>query len=111
MLFALKALLYTYCPLTFSIRNLVRECTWEGRGARSWIFAKQALQKSPLLMLNILKPEEQSAMEYVKTTPLALLFWWHFSSLVCIYSEELGEALVSRFSAHCCRNTVRTNVQ
>ena len=65
------------------------------------------------LMLNILKPEEQLATEYVKTTVVALLFWspWHTASLGCIHSEELGEALMSRFSADCRRNTACTSVQ
>ena len=75
MLLALKALLCTYCPAAFSIATLVRECNWEGRGAGSGIVAKQALEMSLLLMLNILKPEEQLATEYVKTTAVALLFW------------------------------------
>ena len=68
---------------------------------------------SLLLMLNILKPEEQLATEYVKTTAVALLFWsqWYSSSLGCIHSEELGQALLSRFSAHCRRNTAYTSVQ
>ena len=85
----------------------MRECIWEGRGAGSGIVAKQALEMSLLLMLNTLKPEEQLAAEYVKTTAVALPFWsqWHSSSLGCIHSEELGEALQSRFSAHCRRNT------
>ena len=61
MLLALKALLYTYCPAAFSIGTLVRECNWEGRGAGSGIVAKQALEMSLPLMLNILKPEEQLA--------------------------------------------------
>ena len=58
ILLALKALLYTYCLAAFSIATLVRECNWEGRGAGSGIIAKQALEMSLLLMLNILKPEE-----------------------------------------------------
>ena len=68
---------------------------------------------SLLLMLNILKPEEQLATEYVKTTAVALLFWsqGHSACLVCIHSEELGEALLSLFSAHCRRNTACTSVQ
>ena len=68
---------------------------------------------SLLLMLNILKPEEQLTTEYVKTTAVALLFWsqWHSASLGCIHSEELGEALLSQFSAHCRRNTACTSVQ
>ena len=32
MLLALKALLYTYCPVVLTIGPLVRECKWEGRG-------------------------------------------------------------------------------
>ena len=75
MLLALKALPYTYCSAAFSIGTLVRECNWEGRGAGSGIVAKQALEMSLLLMLNILKPEEQLGTEYVKTTAVALLFW------------------------------------
>ena len=49
----------------------------------------------------------------MKTTAVALLFWsqWHSASLGCIHSEELGEALLSRFSAHCRRNTACTSVQ
>ena len=70
MLSALKALLYTYCLAALSIGTLVRECNWEGRGAGS-----RALEMSLLLMLNILKPEEQLATEYVKTTVVALPFW------------------------------------
>ena len=68
---------------------------------------------SLLLMLNILKPDEQLAMEYVKTTAVALLFWsqWHSASLGCIHSEELGEAHLSRFSAHCRCNIACTSVQ
>ena len=108
MLLALNALLYTYCPAALSIRTLVRECNWEGRGAGSGIVAKQTFEMSLLHMLNILyiKPEEQLATEYVKTIAAALLFWSQFqpSSLWCIHSEELGEALLSRFSAHFCRN-------
>ena len=50
------------------------ECNWEGRGAGSGIVTKQALEMSLLLMLNILKPEEQLATEYVKTTAVALVF-------------------------------------
>ena len=113
MFLALKALLYTYCPVAFSIGTLVRECNWEGRGAGSGIVAKQTFETSLLLMLNVLKPEEQLATEYVKTTAVALPFWsqWHSSSLGCIHSEELGEALLSRFSAHCHRNPACTSVQ
>ena len=37
---------------------------------------------SLLVMLNILKPDEQLTTEFVKTTIVALLFWsqWHSSS-------------------------------
>ena len=113
LLLALKALLCTYCPAALSIGTLVRECNWEGRGAGSGIVARQALEMSLLLMRNILKPEEQLATEYVKTTAVALLFWsqWQSASLGCIHSEALGEALLSRFSAHCRRNTACTSVQ
>ena len=86
MLLALMALLYTYCPAAFNIGTLVRECSWEGRGARSVIVAKRALEMSLLLLLNILKPEEQLATEYVTTYAIALLFLsqWHSASLGCI---------------------------
>ena len=113
MLLAFKALLYTYCPAAFSIGALVLECNGEGRGAGSGIVAKEALEMSLLLMLNIVKPEEQLATEYVKTTAVALLFWsrWHSASLGCIHSQELGEALLSRFSAHYRRDIACTSVQ
>ena len=113
MLLALKALLYAYCPAAFSIGTLVCECNWEGRGASSGIVPKQALEMPLLRMLIILKPEEQLATEYAKNTAVALLFWsqWHSSSLGCIHSEELGEALLSRFSAHCRRNIACARVQ
>ena len=54
MLLALKPLLYTYCSTALIIGTLVRECKWEGRGAGSGIVAKEALEMSLLLMLNIL---------------------------------------------------------
>ena len=113
MLLAPKASLYTYYPAALSIGTLVRECNWEGRGAGAGIVAKQALEMSLLLMLNMLKPKEQLATEYVNITAVALLFWsqWHSSSLGCTHSEELGEALLSRFSAHCRRYTACTRVQ
>ena len=81
--------------------------------AGSGIVAKHAIEMSLLLMLNILKPEEQLATEYVKTTAAALLFWGqrHSSSRGCIHSEELGKVLLSRFSARCCRNIACTSVQ
>ena len=65
------------------------------------------------LMVSILKPEEQLATEYVKHIAVALLFWseCHFASLGSIHFEELGEALLSRFSAHRRRNTSCTSVQ
>ena len=49
----------------------------------------------------------------MKTTTVALLFWseWYSSSLGCIHSEDLREALLTQFSAHCRRNTAYTNVQ
>ena len=49
----------------------------------------------------------------MKATAVALLFWsqWHLASLGCIHSEELGEALLSWFPAHCRRNTACTSVQ
>ena len=91
----------------------MRECNGEGLGAGSRIVAKQALEMSLLLIRKILKPEEQLATEYVKTTAVALLFWsqWHSSSLGCIHSEKPGEALLRLFSAQCRRNTACTSVQ
>ena len=90
------------------------ESSWAGGGGvLDGGVAKQGLEMSLLLMLNILKPEEQLATEYVETTAAALLFCshWHSAFLGCIHSEELGEALLSRFSAHCRCNTACTSVQ
>ena len=49
----------------------------------------------------------------MKTDAVALLFWsqWHSASLGCVHSDELGEALLSRLSAHCRCHTACTSVQ
>ena len=70
MLFALKALPYTYCPAAFSIGTLVFECNWAGRGAGSRIVAMQALEMSLLLMLNIPKPCISVMLQFTTKTPL-----------------------------------------
>ena len=77
------------------------------------LLLKQALEMALLIMVNILKSEEQLTTEYVKTTAVALLYWsqWHSSSLGRIHYEERGQSLLSRFSAHCARNIACTSIQ
>ena len=74
MLLALKALLYTYCPAILTIGTVVGECNWAGRGAGCETVAKQALPMSLVVMLHILKPDQQLTRKFAKTTAVALLF-------------------------------------
>ena len=62
---------------------------------------------SLLVVLNILKSEEQLRTEYTETSDVALVFW-HSSSPGCIHSKELGESPLSPFLAHCRRNIACT---
>ena len=49
-------------------------------------------------MMNIIPSEKWLSIEYLRTNTVALLFWsdWHTRALGCLFSEEYGEAMLSR---------------
>ena len=49
-------------------------------------------------MMNIIPSEKWLSTEYLRTNIVALLFWsdWRTRALGCLFSEEYGEALLSR---------------
>ena len=49
-------------------------------------------------MMNIIPFEKWLSTEYLRTNTVALLFWsdWHTRALGCLFSEEYGEAMLSR---------------
>ena len=95
---ALKALLYSYCPALLALGVLVRECNCNGRSLNSSAAAKECIEMSTVLMMNILPSEKWVSTEYLRTNTVALLFWsdWHTRALGCLFSEEYGEAMLSR---------------
>ena len=97
-LLALKALLYSYCPALLALGVLVRECNWNGRSPNSSAAAKECIGMSIVLMMNIIPSEKWLSTEYLRTNTVALLFWsdWHTRALGCLFSEEYGEAMLSR---------------
>ena len=97
-LLALKALLYSYRPALLALGVLVRECNWNGRSLHSTAAAKECIGMSTVLMMNIIPSEKWLSTEYLRTNTVALLFWsdWHTGALGCLFSEEYGEAMLSR---------------
>ena len=97
-LLALKALLYSYCPALVALGVLVRECNWNGRSLNSSAAAKECIGMSTVLMMNIIPSQKWLSTEYLRTNPLALLFWsgWHTRALDCLFCEEYGKAVLSR---------------
>ena len=53
---------------------------------------------STVLMMNIIPSEKWLSIEYLRTNTVALLFRsdWHTRALGCLFSEEYGEAMLSR---------------
>ena len=49
-------------------------------------------------MMNIIPSEKWPSTKYLRTNTVALLFWsdWHTGALGCRFSEEYGEAMLSR---------------
>ena len=49
-------------------------------------------------MMNVIPSEKRVSAEYLRTNTVALLFWsdWHTRALGCLFSEEYGEAMLSR---------------
>ena len=95
---ALKALLYSYCLALLALGFLVRECNWNGRSLHSTAAAKECIGMSTVLMMNIIPSEQWLSTEYLRTNTVALLFWsdWYTRVLGCLFSEEYGEAMLSR---------------
>ena len=97
-LLALKALLYLCRPALLALGGLVRECNWTGRSLNSSAAPKECIGMSTTLMMNIIPSEKWLSTEYLRTNTVALLFWsdWHTRALRCLFSDENGEAMLSR---------------
>ena len=97
-LLALKILLYSYWPSLMALGVLVRECNWNGPSLNSSAPANECIGMSTVLMINIIPSEKWLGTEYLRTNTVALLFWsdWHTRALGCLFSEEYGEAMLSR---------------
>ena len=97
-LLALKALLYSYCPALLALGVLVRECNWNGRSLHSSAAANECMGMSTVLMMNIIPSKKWLSTKYLRTNTVALLFWsdWHTRALGCLFSEQYGEAMLSR---------------
>ena len=104
-LLARKALLYSDCPALLALGVLLRECNWNGRSLHSSAAAKECIGMSIVLMINmiiillILLPSEKwLSTEYLRTNTVAQPFCsdWHTRALGCLFSEEYGEAMLSR---------------
>ena len=95
---ALKALLYSYCPALLALGVLVRECNSNRRSPNSSAAAKECIGMSTVLMMNIIPSEKWLSTEYLRTNTVTLLFWsdWHTRAFGCLFSEEYGEAMLSR---------------
>ena len=76
----------------------MREYNWNGRSLNSSAAAKNCIGMSTVLMMNIILSEKWMSNEYLRTNTVALLFWsdWHTRALGCLFSEEYGEAMLSR---------------
>ena len=97
-LLALKALLYLHCQALLALGVLVRGCNWKGRSLHSTAAAKECIGMSTVLMMHIIPSEKWLSTEYLRTNTVALLFWcdWHTRAPGCLFSEEYGEAVLSR---------------
>ena len=76
----------------------VRECNWNGLSLNTVAAAKECIGMSTALMMNIIPSQKWLGTEYRRTNIGALLFWsdWHTRALGCLFSEEYGEAMLSR---------------
>ena len=104
VLVALKTLLQDHIPALFIIGERVRECNWSARERATGYVAEQACQYGFLLLLALTFPKEDT-MEYIRCMAVHLLSWtsWHTSLPGAAYSEEFGEAMLSRLAQLCCR--------
>ena len=94
---ALKALLHSYCAALQAL-GVVRECNWNGRSLNSSAAAKECIGMSTVLMMNSILSDKWLSTEYLRTNTVALLFWSdpYTRALGCLFSEEYGEAMLSR---------------
>ena len=99
---ALHQLLTFWAPALLRLGYLVRQCTWEGRpgGPVTGRTAHQLLCQCLLLQAHLLEDWDAKA-EYTRTMAVALLTWhpWLMDRPGCMFVEESGEALLSRFMA------------
>ena len=98
----LRLLLDEYVPGLFILGQLVRECTWAGRHARSPQLAQIILRRC-LLMLLALSRAAANRVDYVCTISIALLRWQQHQTdlLAATRVEENNEANLSRLVKRC----------
>lgn len=97
---ALKVLLFEHIPCLFLIGELVRECNWCGRDDGTSIHAYDASAYGLLLLLCHTLGHEDT-VEYIRCIMVSLLTWtpWHGTLQGAFFSEEYGEAMLSRLAA------------
>ena len=97
---ALKELFTFWCPALFRLGYMVRQCYWEGRpgGTVTGRTAYSVLVGCLLLQTHLLD-DWDGRTEYVRTMAVAVATWhpWLMDRPGCIFVEEAGEALLSRF--------------
>ena len=102
MLQGLWDLMHHWAPALFRLGYLVRQSNWEGhpRGSVTGDTARQVLTECLLLQAH-LQQDWDCRHEYNRTLAIALLTWtpWLTARPACIFVEEAGEALLSRFMA------------
>ena len=109
MLLALRQVLTFWAPALFRLGFMVRQCTWDGHpgGQVTGRTAHQVLSECLLLQAHI-QQDWDAKQEYTRTIALALATWqpWMMDRPGCIFVEESGEAMLSRFTS-----SVRLNNQ
>ena len=109
MLEALSQVLNLWAPALFRLGFMVRQCTWEGYpgGQVTGRTAHQVLCECLLLQTHV-QQDWDAKLEYTRTIALALMTWqpWMMERPGCIFVEESGEAMLSRFMS-----SVRLNNQ
>ena len=96
----LKNLLHFYIPAAFLLGNLVRDCNWDGRRARTGRTARKVLEWS-LVLIVALTMDTDCKLPYVRTLCVALMLWlpWNDAVPGCCYAEEPLEAKLSRLGS------------
>ena len=99
----LRSLLHVlqfWCPALFRLGYQVRQCYWEGRpgGAVTGRHARAVVWECLLLQAH-LSQDWDARTEYCRTMAVALATWhpWLLDRPGCMFVEEAGEALLSRF--------------